>query len=46
MGLWDFESMLRQKPEWMQTKQARDQVAAKSVSVLERMGVISQGGTY
>ena len=46
MGLWDFESMLRQKPEWMQTKQARDSVAAKSVSILERMGVISQGGTY
>jgi len=46
MGLWDFESMLRQKPEWMNTKQARDEVTTKSFSVLERMGVIGAGGTY
>ena len=46
MGMWDFESYLRNQPEWMGTKQARDSVTSKGVSILERMGVISSGGTY
>lgn len=46
MGLWDFESYLREQPEWMETKDARDTMATNGLSILERMGFIGAGGTY
>ena len=46
MGLWDFESYLREQPEWMETKEARDTIASHGLGILERMGFIGAGGTY
>jgi hypothetical protein len=39
MNLWDFQKMLKEKPEWMRTKQATDQVSGIANDVLRIMGI-------
>lgn len=40
MGLFEFEQMLRQKPEWINTKQAEDQVSDISLRVMRMFGLV------
>jgi hypothetical protein len=41
MNLWDFQKMLKEKPEWMKTKQATDQVSGIANNVLKIFGIRS-----
>ena len=38
MGLYDFETMLRKKPEWMNTKQAQDKTASLASQIAQIFG--------
>lgn len=38
MGLWDFQTQLRNDPRWMDTKQATDQMSSIGTDVLRLMG--------
>ena len=38
MGLWEFQTKLRNDPRWMDTKQASDQLSNVGMDVLKRMG--------
>lgn len=40
MGLADFQQMLRDKPEWMNTKQAEDSVSEISLRVMKMFGLV------
>ena len=40
MGLFEFQQMLREKPEWMSTKQAEDSVADISLRVMKMFGLV------
>lgn len=40
MGLFEFQQMLRQKPEWMATKQAEDRTADISLQVMKMFGLV------
>jgi hypothetical protein len=41
VGLWDFETKLRQDPRWMKTKQATDSVANIATDVLKKFGFMT-----
>lgn len=38
MGLWEFQTKLRNDPRWLDTKQASDQLSNVGMDVLKRMG--------
>ena len=38
MGLWEFQTQLRNDPRWMNTKQASDQLSSIGTDILTRMG--------
>ena len=40
MGLFDFQQSLRERPEWMNTKQAEDQVSEISLQVMKMFGLV------
>ena len=40
MGLFEFQQMLREKPEWMSTKQAEDSVSDISLRVMKMFGLV------
>lgn len=40
MGLFEFQQMLRQKPEWMATKQAEDRTADISLQIMKMFGLV------
>lgn len=40
MGVFEFQQMLREKPEWMNTKQAEDRVSEISLRVMKMFGLV------
>lgn len=40
MGLFEFQQMLRNKPEWMNTKQAEDKTSDISLQVMKMFGLV------
>lgn len=40
MGLFEFQQMLREKPEWMSTKQAEDRTSDISLQVMKMFGLV------
>ena len=39
-GLFEFQQALREKPEWMNTKQAEDRVSEISLQVMKMFGLV------
>lgn len=40
MGLFEFQQMLRDKPEWMNTKQAEDKTSEISLQIMKMFGLV------
>jgi hypothetical protein len=40
MGIFDFQQMLREKPEWINTKQGEDRVSEISLRVMKMFGLV------